>query len=98
MTPPRLQRYANRHGDSGVTAWSIHAETLSVEFGYGAVYVYAARELGADTFLTLCTAARVGHGLATAISRDVGDRYAARFDDRVQWTRAVAQASAPSKR
>lgn len=98
VTPPRLQAYANRHGDSGVTAWAIHGDTISVEFGHGAVYVYAARELGAPTFDALCRSARAGRGLATMISRDIGTRDVARFENRAQWAHVIAQATAPSKR
>lgn len=94
MPAPSLHRYANHHGDSGVSAWARHDDALSVEFGGGPVYVYTARQLGRADFRTLCRAAEAGRGLATVIARDIGDRYAARFDDRAAWARAQA----PSKR
>ncbi|MDC7808157.1 hypothetical protein PQS31_15180 [Luteimonas sp BLCC-B24] len=94
MTGFRLQPYTNQHGDSGVTAWAIAGNTLSVEFAHGAVYVYTADVLGASVFETLCRSARAGRGLATAISRDVGARYIIRFDDRAQWARGMAEAAA----
>ncbi len=89
----QLQPYANHHGDSGVRAWAIVGDTLSVEFVDGAVYVYTAPALGA-VFETLCRNARAGRGLATTISRDVGARHALRFDDRTQWARGMAEAAA----
>lgn len=90
--PPALTPYANRHGDSGVTAWAIVGGTLSVEFAGGAVYVYSARDVGADTYARLCAAARDGRGLSTTISREAGDDYLARFDDRAQWREALGRA------
>ncbi len=90
----QLQPYANHHGDSGVRAWAIVGDTLSVEFVDGAVYVYAAPALGAHVFETLCRNARAGRGLATTISRDVGARHALRFDDRAQWAHGMADAAA----
>ncbi|NYZ61227.1 hypothetical protein [Luteimonas deserti] len=90
MRFPGLQPYANRHGGSGVTAWVRHGDLLVVEFGHGPVYVYAARAVGRPLFTALCDAALAGHGLSTLISREVGDRYAARFDDREDWSRTLA--------
>lgn len=87
---PRLQPYGNRHGDSGVTAWAIVGGILSVEFAGDPVYVYSARDVGADTYVRLCAAARAGRGLSTMISREVGDDYLVRFDNRAQWREALA--------
>ena len=94
MTRFQLQPYANHHGDSGVRAWSIVGDTLSVEFVDGAVYVYTVQTLGARVFEALCRTARAGRGLATTISRDVGARHAVRFDDRAHWARGMADAAA----
>lgn len=94
MTRFELQPYANHHGDSGVRAWLIVGDTLSVEFVDGAVYVYTAQTLGARMFETLCRNARAGRGLASTISRDVGARHALRFDDRARWAHGMAEAAA----
>ena len=102
MAGPALQRYANRHGDSGVTAYAIDDDAIAVEFAHGPVYVYTRRDIGARHFAALCAAAQAGRGLSTWISRHVQSHYAAHFDDRAAWRawRAAApQASlAPSKR
>lgn len=90
---PRLQRYGNRHGESGVRAWALSGDTLSVEFVDGAVYDYRRRDVGPRKFDAACAAARAGRGLSTCISRHLRERYAARHDDRNAW--AAAQAAAP---
>lgn len=87
---PRLQRYGNRHGGSGVRAWAIDSDTLSVEFVDGPVYDYRRREVGGRCFDAACAAARAGRGLSSCISRHLRDRYAARYDDRAQWAAARA--------
>ena len=102
MTAPALQRYANRHGDSGVTAYAIDDDAIAVEFGHGPVYVYARRDIGARHFAALCAAAQAGRGLSTWISQHVQSHYAAHFDDRAAWrawrTAAPQAAPSPSKR
>jgi len=85
---PRLQRYGNRHGGSGVRAWAIAGDTLSVEFVDGAVYDYRRSAVGARRFDAACAAARAGRGLSTCISRHLRERYAARHADRNAWAAA----------
>lgn len=97
---PRLQRYGNRHGGSGVRAWAIDGDTLSVEFVDGAVYDYRRRDVGARCFDAACAAARAGRGLSSCISRHLRERYAARYDDRIRWAaaRRAPRAAPASKR
>lgn len=87
MTP--WARYGNRHGGSGVHAWRIDGDLLSVEFVDGAVYDYRRREVGARHFDAACAAARAGRGLSSCVSRHLRDRYAARYEDRRAWNAAA---------
>ena len=87
MTP--WTRYGNRHGGSGVRAWRIDGDLLSVEFVDGAVYDYRRREVGARHFDAACAAARAGRGLSSCVSRHLRDRYAARYEDRRAWNAAA---------
>jgi len=81
-------RYGNRHGGSGVRAWRLEGDLLSVEFVDGAVYDYRRRDVGARAFDAACAAARAGRGLSGCISRLLRDGYAARYDDRRAWSAA----------
>ncbi|ATD66276.1 hypothetical protein CNR27_01430 [Luteimonas chenhongjianii] len=78
-------RYGNRHGGSGVRAWRLEGNLLSVEFVDGAVYDYQRQEVGSRRFDAACAAARAGRGLSSCISRHLRDRYADRYDDRRAW-------------
>ncbi|MCD9127082.1 hypothetical protein [Luteimonas fraxinea] len=94
----RLQPYGNRHGGSGVRAWAITGDTLSVEFVDGAVYDYRRQDVGLRLFAAACAAARAGRGLSSCISRHLRERYAARHDDRTAWATHCRHAPAPTKR
>jgi len=60
-------RYGNRHGGSGVRAWRLEGDLLSVEFVDGAVYDYRRRDVGARAFDAACAAARAAAGSASTI-------------------------------
>ena len=94
----RLQPYGNRHGGSGVRAWAIHGDTLSVEFVDGAVYDYRRQDIGPRLFTAACAAARAGRGLSSCISRHLRERYAARHADRGAWATHHRRAPAPTTR
>jgi len=95
---PTLQAYGNRHGGSGVRAFSILGHTLSVEFSNGAVYDYRRRDVGVRRFEAACAAARKGRGLSTCISRHLRDRFATRHADRADWASAHHDAAPPARR
>ncbi|TDK29570.1 hypothetical protein [Luteimonas terrae] len=95
---PTLQAYGNRHGGSGVRAFAILGDTLSVEFVDGAVYDYRRRDVGARRFDAACAAARTGRGLSTCVSRHLRDRFAIRHANRADWARAHRDNAAPSAR
>lgn len=95
---PPLQPYGNRHGGSGVRAWAITGDTLSVEFVDGAVYDYRRQDIGSRLFTAACAAARAGRGLSSCISRHLRERYAARHADRTAWATRRRPAPASTHR
>jgi hypothetical protein len=94
----RLQPYGNRHGGSGVRAWAITGDTLSVEFVDGAVYDYRRQDVGLRLFTAACAAARAGRGLSSCISRHLREGYAARHADRSAWATHHRRGQAPTTR
>lgn len=91
--------YGNRHGGSGVRAWAIVGDTLSVESVDGAVYDYRRPDIGARLFTAVCAAARAGRGLSSCISRHLRQRYAMRYDDdRTAWAARRRHVPAPTGR
>jgi hypothetical protein len=72
----KLQRYARRHGDSGVVAYAIGPRGIAVQFMDGAVYVYDVERPGRAHVTEMKRLARAGEGLSTYISRFVRDNYA----------------------
>jgi hypothetical protein len=72
-------RYRNVQGDSGVTAYSIGDDWIRVQFrGHDDVYVYDWRRPGREHVEQMKRLAVSGRGLASYISRHVGDNYAAK--------------------
>ncbi|MDR7193603.1 hypothetical protein [Luteimonas terrae] len=94
----RLQPYRNRHGGSGVRAWAITGDTLSVEFVDGAVYDYRRQDIGPRLFTAACAAARAGRGLSSCISRHLRQRYATCHADRTAWVTSRCHAPASTTR
>jgi hypothetical protein len=74
-----LQRYENRHRDSGVTAYEIGDDYIKVEFADGPLYLYTHDVPGPRKVERMKRLARQGRGLSTYISRNVRDRYASRL-------------------
>lgn len=74
-----LQRYRNRHRDSGVTAFEIGEDYIKVEFAEGALYLYTHAKPGPDRVEQMKNLALAGQGLSTYISRNVREEYASRL-------------------
>ena len=75
-----MQRYANRSGHSGVVAYELGADSITVKFTGGDRYLYDVGSTGADHIARMRKLAREGQGLSTYISRHVRDRYARKLD------------------
>ena len=77
---PLFHRYDNRSGHSGVSGYALVDEGIAVKFANGAVYLYDRACPGRMHVARMKQLAREGSGLATYISRRVGQRYARRLD------------------
>ena len=73
-----MEDYANRGGDSGVSAYEIGDTFIRVRFRDGATYLYNYDKPGADRVEQMKTLARNGEGLNTYINKSVRKDYAAR--------------------
>lgn len=71
-----MQRYANRSGRSGVFAYQIGKDAITVEFVSGDRYEYTVASASAGNIARMCQLAEEGQGLSTFISRHVRERYA----------------------
>ncbi|MDR7271047.1 hypothetical protein J2X20_003705 [Pelomonas saccharophila] len=71
-----MQRYLNRSGDSGVVAYELGPASIAVRFVDGSVYLYDARQPGAQQVDDMKRLAQAGRGLSGYISRSVQQNYA----------------------
>lgn len=72
----QLQRYARRHGDSGLVAYATDPRGIAVQFGDGSVYVYDVDRPGRVHVAEMKRLAKAGEGLSTYISQHVRGNYA----------------------
>lgn len=71
-----MKRYANASGHSGVVAYEIRSDAITVAFRDGGVYRYTYVSAGRDNVERMKQLAAAGRGLSTFIHRQVNDRYA----------------------
>jgi hypothetical protein len=74
-----VQRYANLSGNSGVRAYKLAADSITVEFADGKCYLYTNQSAGADNIETMKRLAARGQGLSAFISTTVRNDYAERW-------------------
>lgn len=74
-----MERYKNLSGDSGVVAYEINADSISIQFRDGSVYLYTSRSVGRANLERMKQLAVAGSGLTTFINREVRKDYAARL-------------------
>lgn len=77
---PLFHRYGNRSGHSGVAGYALVDEGIVVKFANGTAYLYDRGCPGRMHVARMKQLAREGEGLATYISRRVGQRYARRLE------------------
>jgi hypothetical protein len=70
-----VERYKRLSGDSGVVAYEIRTDSITVLFDNGWHYLYTKRSAGAENIAEMHRLARAGQGLSTFISRFAHDRY-----------------------
>jgi hypothetical protein len=70
-----MKRYLNLNGHSGVSAYQIAPQAVTVRFAGGDVYVYSYASAGAAHVEEMKRLAISGRGLATYISQHVQHAY-----------------------
>ncbi len=73
---PRMTRYKNLSGDSGVTAYEIGSDFINVQFSNGAVYEYNHAVTGSRHVEQMKQLAEQGQGLSSFIASTVHGAYA----------------------
>lgn len=76
---PRLTRYTDRHGDSGVTGYALSRDHILVEFRSHDLYRDDHTSPGRAKVQAMKRLATAGSGLATFINQHVRDHYASRL-------------------
>lgn len=74
-----MQRYQNLNGNSGVVAYEIRDDAITVAFEDGRAYRYTYRSAGRRAVEDMKQFARAGRGLSTYIARHVRDGYEVRL-------------------
>lgn len=74
-----MHPYANAGGDSGVAAFEVAADSITVQFRDGATYLYNYAETGSSHIEQMKQLAVGGSGLNSYINRYVRKSYAARL-------------------
>lgn len=71
-----MERYRNRGGDSGIVAYEIGPDSITVMFSDGAVYLYTYQSAGSANIERMKRLAIAGEGLNSFINRCVRKDYA----------------------
>ena len=71
-----MQRYGNRSGKSGIAAYEIGNDAITVRFTSGERYLYTTDSAGPENIARMQQLAREGDGLSTFISQHIRERYA----------------------
>jgi len=74
-----MTRYKNLHGNSGVSAYEIGEDSITIQFVSGDTYVYTYSKPGKTQVEEMKVLAERGEGLSTYISRVVKGRYQEKF-------------------
>lgn len=75
-----MQRYNNLSGQSGVVAYEIGTDSITIEFVGGERYLYTGRSAGAENIAKMQELALAGRGLSTFVSQHIRTRYARKLD------------------
>ena len=74
-----MTRYKNLGRNSGVVAYEIEVDSITVEFHDRAVYIYTYTSAGTANIEKMKSLAIAGRGLNAFINKHVKKRYAARL-------------------
>ena len=75
-----MERYSNLGGDSGVVAYEIGNNSITVEFSDGKRYLYTYQSAGSDNIEQMKALAAAGRGLNSFINTNVKKRYASKLN------------------
>ncbi len=75
-----MHRYRNQSGESGVTAYDIGKDSVTIQFTGGDRYLYTERSAGAENIAKMRELAEGGRGLSTFISQHIRQRYARKLN------------------
>lgn len=75
-----MHRYRNTSGESGVVAYDIGQDSITVQFTGGERYLYTERSAGAENIARMRELAEDGQGLSTFISQHIRQRYARKLN------------------
>lgn len=75
-----MHRYRNTSGESGVVAYDIDKDAITIEFTGGERYLYTERSAGAENIARMQELAREGRGLSTFVSQHIRSRYARKLN------------------
>ena len=75
-----MHRYRNNSGESGVVAYDIDADSITIQFTGGDRYLYTERSAGAENIARMQELAREGRGLSTFVSQHIRSRYARKLN------------------
>ena len=74
-----MERYKNLGGDSGVVAYEIGDDSITVQFHDGWKYLYTNQSTGVNDVAQMKSLAISGQGLNSFISRIIRKRFASKF-------------------
>jgi len=71
-----MERYANWSGNSGVVAYEIGADSVTIQFRDGSIYLYTVSSAGPANIDRMKSLARQGSGLNAFINKQVKNLFA----------------------
>lgn len=74
-----METYKNLSGNSGISAYAIDAESITVQFNTGAIYLYTYRSAGRNNIEKMKSLAVAGQGLNSYIMKNVRQAYEAKL-------------------
>ena len=74
-----MHPYKNANRDTGVVAYEIGKDNISIKFRDGSVYLYSVKSAGAETIKQMKALAKKGTGLTTYINQHVREHYQAKL-------------------
>lgn len=75
-----MHRYRNKSGESGVVAYELDKDSITLQFTGGDRYLYTERSTGAENIAMMQELAREGRGLSTFVSQHIRSRYARKLN------------------